>query len=313
MDESLALEVCLAVRQNNLEAAQTAFENILAVQDDREYLALVKIAILAALRKQQELMALHWLAACKKRLKTAFEKAELAADVAHLLESWCFACCDKRLENVRVALTDLVRQWFRAVKFSADAQSLELELLNMSARMVRRGWRSEARWLLHIVGWHALRYKSQSQWQRLLANLSLHFTVYARWESFPKACEAYHELVLLLLVLLRRADRTALEESRRAACLQLALRTVRDLVTNIARSTMQEDMDIFRQWYQYLWQLAGEDAKRKQHLLVLLQLSIAYWHSTLPKSSKKQVRFLQDLLQPNCVSAEYEALLKVIT
>ena len=120
MDESLALEVCLAVRQNNLEAAQTAFENILAVQDDREYLALVKIAILAALRKQQELMALNWLAACKERLHTAFEKAELAADVAHLLESWCFACCDKRLENVRVVLTDLVRQWFREVKFSAD-------------------------------------------------------------------------------------------------------------------------------------------------------------------------------------------------
>ena len=84
-------------------------------------------------------------------------------------------------------------------------------------------------------------------------------------------------------------------------------------MTNIARSTMQEDMDIFRQWYQYLWQLAGEDAQRKQRLLALLQLSIEYWHSTLPKSSKKQLRFLQDLLQPNCVSAECEALLKVIT
>ena len=137
--------------------------------------------------------------------------------------------------------------------------------------------------------------------------------MYARWESFPKACAAYHELVLLLVLLVRRAGRGALDESRRAACLQLALRTVRDLVTNIARSTMQEDMDIFRQWYQYLWQLAGEDVKRKQHLLVLLQLSIAYWHSTLPKSSKKQLRFLQDLLQPNLIDAEYEKLLKAIT
>lgn len=312
MDESLALEVCLGVRQNNLEAAQAGFENILAVQDDREYIALLKVAILAALRKQQELMALHWLDACQGRLKAVFVQAELAADVASLLESWCFACCDRRLENVRVVLTDLVRQWFRNVGSSA-AQALELELLNMAARMVRRGWRSEARWLLRLVSWHALRYRSQSQWQRLLANLSLHFTVYARWESFPKACEAYYELVLLLLVLVRRAGRAALGVPRRAACLQLALRTVRDLVTNIARSTMQEDIDIFRQWYQYLWQLAGEDAKRKQHLLVLLQLSIAYWHSTLPKSSKKQLRFLQDLLQPNLIDAEYEKLLKAIT
>ena len=210
MDESLALEVCLGVRQNNLEAAQAGLENILAVQDDREYISLVKIAILAALRKQQELMALHWLEACKERLKAVFVQAELAADVASLLESWCFACCDRRLENVRVVLTDLVRQWFKAVAVS-EAQALELELLNMAARMVRRGWRSEARWLLRLVSWHALRYKSQSQWQRLLANISLHFTVYARWESFPKACEVYYELVLLLLVLVRRAGRAALD------------------------------------------------------------------------------------------------------
>ena len=91
-----------------------------------------------------------------------------------------------------------------------------------------------------------------------------------------------------------------------------ALRTVRDIVTNIARSTMQEDMDIFRQWYQYLWQLAGEDGKRKQSLLLLLQLSIRYWQNTLPKSSKKQLRFLEDLLQPMLINKEYEELLNVI-
>ena len=42
MDESLALEVCLAVRQNKLEAAQATFEKILVVQEDKEFLALHK-------------------------------------------------------------------------------------------------------------------------------------------------------------------------------------------------------------------------------------------------------------------------------
>ena len=118
--------------------------------------------------------------------------------------------------------------------------------------------------------------------------------------------------MLLLLVLVRRSGRRTIPLEQRAAYLQLALRMVRDLVTNIARSTMQEDMDIFRQWYQYLWQLAGEDGKRKQSLLLLLQLSIRYWQNTLPKSSKKQLRFLEDLLQPLLISKEYEELLNVI-
>ena len=136
--------------------------------------------------------------------------------------------------------------------------------------------------------------------------------MYARWDGFTKACEVYYELVLLLLVLVRRSGRRTIPLEQRAAYLQLALRTVRDLVTNIARSTMQEDMDIFRQWYQYLWQLAGEDVGRKQRLLLLLQLSISYWHSTLPKSSKKQLRFLRDLLEPSYISAGYETLLRRI-
>ena len=189
----------------------------------------------------------------------------------------------------------------------------------MAARMARRGWRREARFVLRLVARAALKGGRQRQeerlplWRSILARLSLHFTGYARWDGFAKACEAYGELVSLLLLLARRSGRKELPWAVRTASLQLALRTVRDLVTNNARSNMQEDMDIFRQWYQYLWQLAGEDPARKQKLLLLLQLSIRYWQLTLPKSSKKQLRFLEDLLQPNLINAEYEELLQSIS
>ena len=205
-----------------------------------------------------------------------------------------------------------------AVSSQQEEQRLCGELLNLAARMARRGWRGEARFVLRIVAWAALKDGPQERknalplWQSIMAPLNLHFTVYARWDGFTKACEVYYELVLLLLVLVRRSGRRTIPLEQRAAYLQLALRTVRDLVTNIARSTMQEDMDIFRQWYQYLWQLAGEDVGRKQRLLLLLQLSISYWHSTLPKSSKKQLRFLRDLLEPSYISAGYETLLRRI-
>ncbi|MGM9529653.1 MAG: hypothetical protein ACI3XH_06630, partial [Phascolarctobacterium sp.] len=247
-----------------------------------------------------------------------------------LLLKLTFAACDKRLDGLKVQLTRLWRKWLRTLGEDVqEAQRLCGELLNLAARMARRGWRQETSYVLRLVAWAVMSFcyrsgQSMLLWQGVLAQLSLHFTVYARWDGFAKACEAYAELVLLLVVLLRRAQRCEqvelhaqahrkpLTEQQRAAALKLALRTVRDLVTTIARTSMQDDMDIFRQWYQYLWQLAGDDQPKKQQLMLLLQLAIRYWQLTLPKSSKKQVRFLQDLLEPSYISAEYEELIEKI-
>ena len=349
----LVVRTCLAVRQGLIQDAAVGFGELVAAEratsDKASWLRAVEICLVAAARGRQEVLLQGWLRAVESLIweSKSAEAYSLVPAKGELLLKLTFAVCDKQLESTKPQLARLWHRWLGKLAlvetvdasraFGTAAQQEELadakqsavssqqeeqrlcgELLNLAARMARRGWRGEARFVLRIVAWAALKDGPQERknalplWQSIMARLSLHFTVYARWDGFTKACQVYYELVLLLLLLVRRSERAALSIGQRAAYLQLALRTVRDLVTNIARSTMQEDMDIFRQWYQYLWQLAGEDVARKQRLLLLLQLSISYWHSTLPKSSKKQLRFLRDLLEPSYISAGYETLLRRI-
>ena len=348
----LVVRTCLAVRQGLSQDAAVGFGELVAVEcatsDKASWLRAVETCLVAAARGRQEVLLQGWLRAVEPLIweSKSAEAYSLVPAKGELLLKLTFAVCDKQLVSTKPQLARLWRRWRgklalvelvdaskakrvaaqdgqveakqSAVRLQQEEQRLCGELLNLAARMARRGWRSETRFVLRIVGWAALKgagFKNKEGlllWQSIMAPLNLHFTVYARWDGFTKACEVYYELVLLLLVLVRRSGRRTIPLEQRAAYLQLALRTVRDLVTNIARSTMQEDMDIFRQWYQYLWQLAGEDVGRKQRLLLLLQLSISYWHSTLPKSSKKQLRFLRDLLEPSYISAGYETLLRRI-
>ena len=94
--------------------------------------------------------------------------------------------------------------------------------------------------------------------------------------------------------------------------LQLLLRHLRDVTANVSRSAMLDDADIFRQWYSFWWQLTAEDKSAREELLRLLQLAITYWQQTMPKTSRKQIALLKDLLQPNLIVGEYALLLQKI-
>lgn len=311
LDTALIVNICLAVRQNRVDEAQAGWQELVAAaqgQPDVAWLKQLGLCLLTAARTKNTLLLQEWLR--EPALLEAFKKQALSQPSAQLLVDLAFAICDKRLREPRPQLQALLKTWLKAAPSWQAVDALLGELLNLAARMARRGWSEDTGFALRLLGCAALRQKEPAFWQAMLARFTLHFTGYAHWDGFPKACAAYTELVLLLLVLVRRAGRSSEPEERRLAYLQLALRSVRAWVTNISRSTMQDDMDIFRQWYQFMWQLAGEDAQRKQRLLLLLQLSIKYWHSTLPKSSKKQLRFLQDLLEPNLISEEYAALMQ---
>lgn len=329
LDTALIVDICVALRQGREEEAQAGWLRLLALAkqetalesqaaqatleqnaSNAAWLQQVGICLLTAARVKNTQLAQQWLK--EPALVAAFKQPELAQFSSELLVDLAFAVCDRRQVELQPELWPLARAWLKSAQGWQQVDALLGELLNLAARMARRGWQSEARFALRLVVRMALTQREPAFWQALLARFNLHFTGFAHWDGFPKACKVYAELALLLLILVRRAGRASEPETQRIAYLQLALRSVRAWVTNISRSTMQEDMDIFRQWYQFMWQLAGEDARRKQQLLLLLQLSIKYWHSTLPKSSKKQLRFLQDLLEPNLVSEAYEALLKRI-
>ena len=311
MDKSLALDVCLALRQGREEDARQGFGQIMAVADAPLWLALAEDVLLGALRCRRQDLFAQWYAEAGKHFCRLMAQGDLAEAGRQWLLAVAFAVCDRREVEPQL-LREPARAWLRKYGATSSADNFWSEWLNLAARMARRGWRSQTTLLLEIVLWGAVRHNDIKFWQNILGQLGLHFTVYARWDGFPNACAAYPELQLLYLLLVRRAGKAGVGPALQVAYLQLALRSIRDMVANVSRSTMVDDMDIFRQWYQYLWQMAGEDKQRKGRLRLLWQLAIRYWQGTRPKTSRKQVRYLQDLLEPSAITTAYEKLLQSV-
>lgn len=308
---ALALEICLALRQDKEAEARTAFSRALQAAEGEALLRMAGDALLMALRRRRQDLFACWLKESLPRLEQAVGQSKSGEEACGFLQSMAFAMCDKRLEAELPLLQTLVRRWLRTHSGAWKIGFWD-EWLRLAAQMARRGWRVQVRFLLRQALWGAVRRSDAGFWRRLLAGLTLHFTAFARWDGFPKACAAYQELPLFYLLLVRRAGHVGLSEAERDAYLQLALRGIRNLVSNASRSTMQDDMEIFRQWYQFLWQLSEGRPKRRQELRRLLQLAIGYWQRSLPKTSRRQARFLEDLLQPNAVTGAYQELLERI-
>lgn len=311
MSTELVLEVCLAVRRDELQAACDGFTKILESAEKQSLFKAIGDCLLAAVRRQQRQLFDEWLEQAREALLSATAEPERSAEAADFLTRLSFVVCDRRLAEAQPALAQLVRRFANAA--SADiAARLWAELLSLAARMARRGWREETAFLLRLYLRELLKRDDSAVWQQRLLALQLHFVAYARWDGFTKACAAYQELLLLFLLLVRRTGKKIYTKEQQEQYLLLSLRTLRGIISNAARSSMKDDMEIFRELYQYLWQLAGDNKRRRQQLQLLLQLAISYWQSSLPKTSRKQARFLEDLLQPSLIDKLHEDLLNRI-
>lgn len=311
MVAELILETCVALREGREENACTAFSGIIAEAADNEALQAISCCLLVALRHRQRQLFAAWMQASRLRLEQLLVNPQLARQGGSFLLQLAFAVCDRRLSEERAALALLARRWLRThAGDTALLQEFMAEWLNLAARMARRRWREETAFLLREAG-HWLLKQDDLQWLPWsLQQLQLHFVVYARWDGFDKACRMYRELTLLYRLLLRRVPMAQPEQQ--TALLQLLLRHLRDVTANVSRSAMLDDADIFRQWYSFWWQLTAEDKSAREELLRLLQLAITYWQQTMPKTSRKQIALLKDLLQPNLIVGQYALLLQNI-
>lgn len=308
MVTELILETCIALRDGREQNACTAFSGIIAEAADNEALQAISCCLLVALRHRQRQLFTAWMQESRPRLEQLLVNPQLAHHGGSVLLRLAFAVCDRRLSEERAALALLARRWLRThAGDTALLQEFMAEWLNLAARMARRRWREETAFLLREAGRWLLKQDDLQWWAWSLQQLQLHFVMYARWDGFDKACRIYRELTLLYRLLLRRVLR-----KQQTALLQLLLRHLRDVTANVSRSAMLDDADIFRQWYSFWWQLTAEDKNAREELLRLLQLVITYWQQTMPKTSRKQIKLLKDLLQPNLIAGQYALLLQKI-
>jgi len=311
MDKELILAACVAVRAGRQQDARTAFSGLLTAAGDADALQAMGDCLFLALRRQEYVLFCDWLAEAQPRLLQLAGQSDVSMQMADFLQRLAFGVSDRRIVTAQATLVLLLRRWLCCDIAAPVLETFWNEWLSLTARMARRGWREEAHLLLREALRWLLKQQDRQLWSRWLLQLELHFVVYAGWDGFARACNAYAEMTLLYRLLLRRLQREA-DAAEQAAWLQILLRHMRSIVANVSRLVMTEEMEVFRQWYSFFWQLAGADTGKKRELHCLLQLAISYWQQTKPKTSRKQIRFLEDLLQPSLIDEHYAGLLMMI-
>lgn len=292
MVTELILETCIALRDGREQNACTAFSGIIAEAADNEALQAISCCLLVALRHRQRQLFTAWMHESRPRLEQLLVNPQLAHQGGSVLLRLTFAVCDRRLAEVRPMLALLVRRWLRTqADNTAMLQEFMGEWLSLAARMARRRWREETAFLLREAGRWLLKQQDLQRWAWSLQQLQLHFVVYARWDGFDKACRIYRELTLLYRLLLRRVPKA--QPERQTALLQLLLRHLRDVTSNVSRSAMLDDADVFRQWYSFFWQLTADDKSARRSCCVCCSLPSPIGSRPCPKPAVSRQHFLR--------------------
>lgn len=315
-----ALACCLELRGGDTDKAREHFRSLasaaVTAADCRDYLTALRSVLSLAVRLRFYDLFAEWLRELLPTLK------KLLADPAAAEEGTAAACDfagfvlftvgDRRLAVCRETAAGLTRALFARL---TEARQLAFctELAGLTAQLARRGWRAEAAFIHRLLLRLALRQKSLRLFNTYLRAMQMHLVVYSAWESFDGAFQAFKETQYAYLLLLARAGRGGDIKERQEIFLQL-LRSQRDWLASAARSLMQEEPELLRQWAELLEQEASRSAnsaKMRQRMRLMLQLQLRYWQATKPKSSRRKLRFLGDLTTPDLVQGEYKRLLEL--
>lgn len=315
-----ALACCLELRGGSTDKAREHFRSLasaaVTAAGCRDYLTALRSVLSLAVRLRFYDLFAEWLRellpALKKLLADSAADEESAAAACDFAGFVLFTAGDRRLAVCREPAAGLTRALFSRL---TEARQLAFcnELAGLTAQLARRGWRAEAafshRLLLRLV----LQQKSLRLLSAYLRAMQMHLVVYSAWESFEGAFQTFKETQYAYLLLLARAGRDGEIKVRQEMFLQL-LRSQRDWLAAAARSSMQEEPELLRQWAELLEQEASRSAnsvKMRRRMRLILQLQLRYWQATKPRSSRRQQRFLGDLTAPDLVQGEYKRLLEL--
>ena len=314
MDKSIIITGCLAIRDNNPELAQSSLDELLKGDySDEELLQGACNLLLYAARKHWDDTFCLWLEQLEPRLGVLVGIAPAKPVMGDFLLGISYAACDKRLASALPLLRRLVQKYLQNVVDDNLLESFLCEWSSMVARMVRRSWQAETTWLLKVIFSVLLRKRNLKLYDLVLLHLQMNFVMYCQWDGLEKAVAAYKELQLLYAYFLQKAisKRTPIEEKHKYFL--LALRNIRGVVSNISRALMVDEMEVFKDWYAMLQYQQNGNSKGQLRMKVMVQLSILYWKETKPKTSRKQMSYLKELLEPNVIPpAQAELLQKVI-
>ena len=304
----LALLCSVALKQGELERAQQCWGCLLELEQGLELLLQLKGVLSLTARLRQEQLFTSWLAQAEAVFTQAL--AEGGQKQLELVLELVFVACDRRYLGALPRL----RRWLGLGWQGAQNKNIEAflvrELTCMLAQLSRRKWPELNHFFCRVLFENLLRRGDVTLMGSCLLQLQLHLQTYSRQDGLEEAFSAYEDLQYFYLLLFKRGLRKSTSEEVRLGYLRMLSRSLRDLCANLARIAMEEDLYAIRRWQEFLEGRVSERVKPWARLLV--QFEIGYWYLTKPKTGRKQIEYVQDLLEPSLLTEEQNALLTKI-
>lgn len=308
---SSCLACCIALQQGEVKKAAElmfGFYEELDKVEDEQALTSLKTILSTAIRKRCQDFFWHILKEQKERLLRILSQPELRQQSQEFLTFVIFNVCDRRILEARAIAQELVEGFTRTAT-SEELRSFWNEWTSLIARIARRNWQSETDWLLQVLLHQMWRRGDVKLFQLAVWQLQMHLSMYCRFDSIEGMLTLYRKLFLGYLMLLELAGKSYVEQEKREAWLLSGLRSMSEIVIQLARMQMLEEQEVFQLFFAKLVQ-AEEKVKLKKRLQKMLQLVIAFWIMSYPKTSRKQAKFLDNILQPNLIGEDYQQMLE---
>lgn len=306
---------CLALRNFSDACAEKFFGQLLqdyqAGSDNMALLAAVRDMLSAAARLRKKELFCSWLSQIESNLRDMIVARDNPDEVSRFLLSIAFIVCDRRYNAAFAVMQRLMVLFVKVSVNKAVLQNFISEWTSLLAQMVRRKWTDVSDFLLSALLKALWRRKDGKLINAALLQLHLHLQMYCRWDGVENTFCAYRKLQYFYFVVAAYAGKEKYAEKTRLYYLRSVLLNVRELIANMARAAMQDEMQIIRSWHECLLNGAGDRMRNRVDFFV--QLEIGYWSMTKPKTSRKQLAYLADLLQPNMLTDVYQKLLTEIS
>lgn len=328
---AIALDFCLALQageQEKLEQLGPKLVEELHRVSDRQLLDALRKVLSTAIRKRRNDIFAQQLQVMETKLSEVLAKTEIHDAGREFVDFLVYTIVDRRLTEMRTTTSRLVKAYLHNLS-SAELCSFWNEWTSLTARIVRRQWLSEAHWLERVM-LRQLWQKSDLQLVRLVMwQLQMHLAMYCRVDGIEGVFHAYKPLFNSYLMVADYQQNCVLKSKPLEDWLQAVLRSLRDIVAQLARSNMAEPADVYLELYEQ-WQKSIQEpeadttapiwkqpasATKRQVLRIkrFLQMVVTYWNLTNPKSSRRQLEYLQEIMEPRQITPECKALLKKLS
>lgn len=328
---AIVLDFCLALQageQEKLEQLGPKLAEKLNTVSGQQLLDALRKVLSTAIRKRRNDIFEQQLQAQEAALLEVLAKPEFQDTGREFVDFLVYTVVDRRLTEMRAITCKLVKA------FTQNLSTTKLcgfwnEWTSLTARIVRRQWLSEAHWLERVMLEQLWQKRDLQLVQLVMWQLQMHLAMYCRVDGNEGVFHSYKPLFNSYLVIADYQNSGVLKNKELEGWLQTVLRSFRDIVTQLARSKMAEPADVYLELYA-LWQKSIEEPEadttapvwkrpasttKRQELRIkrFLQMVITYWSLTNPKSSRRQVEYLQEIMEPRQITPECKALLKKLS